>query len=276
MTTKIIYKNLAKEATVQTTTANSAYPATNLLKDQKSYVWRSTSVAQQSIALVWENAVIVNSVVLAFTNLTAASKIRVLVFENPLDTVPLYDSGYINRLAEPLSDIDWGDDPLGLTSYSGEKSSTVSVWLPQAYETKRVAIQIVDDTITDGYYEVGCVVVGKSWAPSLGADSGASVSIEDTSTNKRADSGDLRTERMCQYRTMNVDLSSMSKRDRKFVWDMIARNGKHSPIFVALLADDVSPMLEQSAQIYGKLTNVSAITLVYNDLFNTSLSLEEI
>ena len=90
---RIIKNNITDTATIAATSTASGFSVDNLKSDAKTSVWRSTDLAVQTLTLIWATAQVIDSVAMAFTNLISGSTVRIKLFAETGDAVPLLDTG---------------------------------------------------------------------------------------------------------------------------------------------------------------------------------------
>lgn len=273
---RILHNNAVKQSVATASTVAASYPATNLLTDLKSYVWRSTSTAEQTLSFVLEKAHAINCVVLAFTNLSVAGKVKIKLYTQADDVAPVFDSGWRYPFTEYLENSEWGVDPLGENVFVNEGSSTGAIWLSQATLAKKMEVVIQDAAPLDNFFEIGCVAAGAYWSPERGCEFGCQMVFIDNTEQGRSDAGDLRVDRGCTYRKLSVDVSNMTSVDKTRMWKTVSKVGKHSPLFVSVIPEADNPSDEQLYQVYGKLTTDASIVFKFLDMFDTNLEIEEL
>lgn len=264
---RIIYKNVADTATISATSTNGTTNVANLKKDPKSLIWRAVgNTATLTVTLA--QASIVGGVILPYTNLTSQAVITVTLSNG-------YTTGAV--LACPyqgLAGWDWGSIPLGVNGYSQGNSSCARVWFPRQSCTS-MTIAITDVGVTN--IEASRLVIGSYWSPTYNTQYGLAMQQQDTTEHQRAESGDILTTNGVSYSTMNFELSWLEARDRLQFSAILKGNRKVTPVFISLFPDNEGDWAkEQLYQIYGKLSNLSAITNNLPEMYQSSIEIEEI
>lgn len=132
----------ASGTTITTTTASATYPASNLKLLPVTKVWRSTSVAAaQDIALDLGSAKSITLLALVNHNLTSAATIAIA-------------AGTTAAVADYSTTMTWRE----LLAFKVIAAQSYRYW----------RIRITDTGNTDGYLEVGYVMLGTATAPSFG------------------------------------------------------------------------------------------------------------
>lgn len=272
---RIIYDNAADRAALTASSQAGALGAAALLTDEKTEVLRSAGT-ELTITATLPVGEIVGGVVLPFCNLTSNAKIRVRGYTAPADTVPVIDTGLVLACAytSPGND-DIGDTPLVVNAYSYGGGTYARVWFPRDTARKFV-IDISDPDNPAGYVEFARLVLGNYWSPERNASYGAGVTPVDTSTQYRTDGGSQRVERGAAYNTIQLQLDAMTPRDRANFWRIARGCGTWKPIFTSLYPESEDPELEQTHQVYGRLSGLSAIESPTYRTYATQINQEEI
>ena len=272
---RILHDNAADAATLAASSTAGSLEAANLLTDIKSQVWRSTGTTA-TLTLTWDDPRPLNMVVLGFSNLTAQATMRARVYQNEADSDPLVDSGALAACGyAPLGLFEWGAEAPGRNAYTVAGLSYGRVYFPAAAGRKLV-IDIADADNPAGYVQAGRLIAGAYWSPKWNASSGAQQTIGDLTKNERNDAGDLRSSLGPKFNSLRLDLELLEPIDRARVWDILRGNGFGSPLFISLFPEDADPRIEQSHQLWGKLSKVSSITAPYCRTFAAPLEFEEI
>jgi hypothetical protein len=162
------------------------------------------------------------------------------------------------------------------TAYAFGGGAYARHWLPAQMPALGVAIDVSDPDNLQGYLEAGRLVVGEYWSPAHNPDYGASMTIMDSSTHYRTDSGDLRTEAGTRARKMPLQLSGLPAADRTALANIMRSNGMSGAMLVSLFPASPDLELERDHTIFGKLSSVAAISMPYCDAYSVPLEIEEI
>ncbi len=271
---RIIYDNVMDSATLSASSTAGALPVTNLQRDQKGYVWRSTSTTA-TITATWTTSQTLSGIVLPFCNLTSSATIRVRLFTNTTDTSPVRDTGIVSTAAYAPGDI-WGGSPqTGVNAYSFGGGTYARCWFASTV-ARKVEITLSNPGNPSGYLEASRLVGGLHWAPQYNTSFGLSVGYGDTSTQVRTEAGNLITVINPIHRTLNFDLQYLTDADRVRMLSILRGNGLRKPLFVSVFPEDADVTKEQSYQIYGKMPSLNSISHPLYTIYSTSISLEEI
>jgi len=271
---RIVNENSAEIATLTATSTAGDLVVTNMQTDLKSEIWRSTSTVETIIAR-FSTAQFVSVVSFPFCNFTSSATMRVRLFTNDADTIPIYDSGIVNCSPyETLGDIKWGSSTFGVNSFSYGGSIYARVWT-EDFPVEKVVIDIDDHTNSSGYIEAGVCVIGSYWSPILNASYGASSTVVDTSSTFRNDAGDSISNRGTIHKVLSMNLEYMKTGDRNNLMQMMRGNGTSNPFFLSLYPENEDSILEQDGQIYGKLQNTGTLSNIFYQNFSSDINIEE-
>lgn len=290
---RIIYQNIADAATITASSTAGVTSTNNLKKDSKSSIWRSqtsSSTAVKANLVATFDSSIIGGVILPFCNLTSVATIRVRGFtgaapilggtvDTPTISTPgtlIFDTG--NIAACPYQQLGlwgWGTLPLGVNAYSYGGGTYARVWFPHATCTS-IVVEIID-TNASKYVEAARLVIGAYWSPKYNTEFGLTNGNKDMSTSERSQSGDLITNRGALYNSLNFDLNWLTPSDRLDLTRILKGNGLTKPLFVSLFPDNSTDWAkEQSYQIYGKLSDIPAITHPIHGIYSASIDIEEV
>ena len=269
---RIIHDNAADRATVTASSTAGTLVAANMLTDLKGQVHRSIGTSV-TYTLTWASFETVSSVALPACNLTADATIRVRGYDALEGGTLVVDSG--TQYACPGQTLglwDWAG-PLNGNAFAYGGTAKAVCWLADHYAVKRLVIDIQDAGNPAGYIDCARLVLGGYWSPAYNASYGASINVQDASTNTRNDSGDLLTDRAALSETLEIKLELMPPADRARINQIMRSSGTFRPVLVALIPDDTDPLLQQDSMIYGKRQNAD-ITFDYFNAFGTSITVE--
>jgi hypothetical protein len=298
---RVIHNNLVDLTTTTLTgssTASASTLVTNLKLDAKSVIWRSdissTENIKADILVEFTSTVIVGGIVLAFTNLSAQSTIRVRGYTgtnptlagtidipvvNTTGSTTVFDTGYV--AANPPQELgywNFGIDELGPTSQENRRGYG-RVWIPIDIQLpcSSISIEIMDPYNLDKYVEVSRLIVGSYWSPTYNTSFGLSTKLNDMSSSNRAESGDLITSNGATYSTLTFDLRYMNQKDRIAFNNIVRSRGTKKPLFVSIFPDNTGDSgKEQIYQIYGKLSQLFGIEHPIFESYSSQMEIEEI
>jgi hypothetical protein len=271
---RIIYDNVVSSATLTTSTAASGLPVTNLQREQKGLVWRSTTTTA-TITANWATPQTFHALVLPFCNLTPTATIRVRAYVNPGDTNPVLDTGAQPAGAYTPEDIWGGAQPNSANSYSLGGGSYARLWFARVV-ARKLEITIADTANGAGYLEASYLVCGDYWSPTYNTNFGLSIGYTDSSAQTRTEAGTLLTSVGTIHRTLDFDLQWLVDTDKTRMLSILRGNGLRKPLFVSIFPEDVDKRKEQEYQIYAKLSDLSKITHPVYSVYTSNLSLQEV
>ena len=273
---RIIADNAADRATITTSSTAGSLTAANMKQDRKSKVWRSLGTTA-SITLIWATSEILSGLALPFCNLTATATIRVRGYTLDTDVTPLFDTGTNPAVGySGLGLWDWGALPLGVNAYSYGGGAYATSWFSTYFSVKKLVIDLADTNNAAGYIECSRLVTGSAWSPTFNTSFGIPVSVVDSSTHARSDSGDLVTTRGTQHRSISFDLNWLNAADRQRFSAIMKGNGLPKPMFISLFPEDLDKEKEQTYQLYGKMPQLSALSHPIFTIYSGHIDIEEI
>lgn len=287
---RIIKNNAADSATISATSTASGFSVNNLKSDTKSLVWRSVDLTTQTLTLTWSAAQLIDSVAMAFTNLISGSTIRIKLFSETSDSVPILDTGEIaNEYTYPPPA---GFSSIGLISFAYGGGAYMSAFFSEKV-CKKVTIEINSDDLRgwitsfydwyfsspidanpDGYIEISRLIVGKSWQPERNTAYGLVIGSTDASEMLRTDAGNLVIDRRTAHKTVSLNMNFMTENDKRNLNNLIRLVGKNKPVFLSIFPSDGGER-NQSGQIYGILDD-APIDLWNYRLYSTKLNFTEV
>lgn len=280
---RIIYDNAADRATLAASPVAAALAAANLQSDIKTDIYRSTGT-RATFVLSWPMAERIGCVAFPFSNLTSGGAMRVRLYAMPDDSAPVLDTGWVFACAPaPFAPRDFGILPLAFNAYRWGGVSTwgngggaaAVTWFAPA-RGRRMVIDLDDARNPQGYIEAGRLVAGDYWSPQCNADFGAGLQNQDSSVHFRNETGDLLTQKGSTSNKLTLQLSHLQSDDRMRLARILRDNGKHTPMLVSLFPENPDPVLEQEYTLYGKASNLAAVTTPYFGTYAFPLEIEGI
>jgi hypothetical protein len=275
MTLRMIYDNAAERAALAaSSSASVSLGVSNLLTDIKTDVLRSVGTAL-TITATWTAPEVIAGVILPWCNLTDQATMQVRCYNAA--GVLVADSGVIDACPGPIIDNwNWANGAtLASNAFAFGGGSYGRVWLADFALASKMEVIISDPTNPAGYIEVSTLVCGDYWTPRFNAEMGAQITACDTSKHYRTDAGDMLTDIGTRYRKHTFDLSALSLDDRATFWAILMRNGMSRRVLISLYPNHADPLLEQTNQVYGKMTNAPAIKTNAFMRYATTIDIEE-
>lgn len=275
---RFVFNNAADRATIAASTTAGAMAAANMQEDERAAVWRSTANTAQTITLDWSTAEVIDSVCMAWTNLTALATVQIKGYTLPADypASPSFDETFSPDSAFALGEFVWGIDPLAASGAQRARiSAQVQCWLAASYLVRKLEIIITDTTNVLAYIEASRLVVGEKMSPTYTAEAqGFLVRWVDRSRPARAESGDLRVEPLGRFRRSKLPLEFLDTASRDAMLSMIA-GGLGRGVWVSALPEDAEASNQQLCGFWAALVEDSEFTRPMADFWATSLVFEE-
>lgn len=279
---RLIYNNIVSSATLTATNADTKYPVSNLLLDNKGLVFRSNAgtppaASQSVISCTWSTNQAVSAVVLPYTNLKPGTDtVRIQCYSDTAMTAQIYDSGVVTVPAQGTEL--YANTRGSAYRYSFGGGSYFSKYFTKLTTCKGLKITCTSNYIAgyDSYVEVGRVIVGDYWSPTYNTEFGLSVGIEDSSTSQRAQNGALITDIGTSYKTLSFNLNYLTEADRTVLFDIIRSVGTRGSLYVSLFPEDDNPIKEYTYQIYGRLTDLATISHPMYTMYASTINIQEV
>jgi hypothetical protein len=273
---RIVFSNAAnRAATLAAADEAGVLVAGNLLTDIKSHVYRSTGTSS-TLTLTWANAETVRCVALPYTNFSSSATLRVRGYTNAADPDPVFDTTALDCCPYTAASVfGWDINAPGVANFGYGGAVYAGLWFAGG-SVKKLVIDIDDAANAAGYIEAGRLIVGDYWEPDYNADYGLQIGYKDASEHKRNEAGDLMTDVRPRAKTLTFGLSQAPPADRKKIMRILRGNGKPWPIYISVFPGNADADLEQDHQIYGKLSDLSAITLANFELYASTIAIDEI
>lgn len=80
---------------------------------------------------------------------------------------------------------------------------------------------------------------------------------------------------MAKWRIIDFSLSNMNSEDRAAMMRMVRLHGVSEPFFISLFPESEDKLLEQSYQLWGKLTEPGKLSQPRYDVYSSRLTVEE-
>ncbi len=187
-----------------------------------------------------------------------------------------YDSGTVLASPAPAVKLQGYTAAQASSAYGYGGGAYARIWLPSITVTA-LMIEIIDTNNLQGYVEASRLIIGDYWEPAgVGAEQGATMTLEDTSKSFRTDAGDLLTDVGPRYRKQEFSLPDLNSTDRNKMWDILWGNGTSKPVFISMYPNNVDTKLEQVNQLYGKLVKTPIMGTPYFNRHSASIEVEEI
>lgn len=272
---RLLYDNAADSAGLTASSSAGLLVANNLKTDIKSEVWRATGTSA-ALTLTWTVAKAVNLVALPFTNFSKTATLRVRGYTNAGDASPVFDTTALACC--PFTDaaiFGWDINIPGVAGFAMGGGVYAALFFTGAF-VKKLVLDLADAGNPQGYIEAARLVTGHYWAPVYNANFGLQLGFKDASEHQRNDAGDLLTDIKPRSKTLAFELGDIDPADREIVMRILRGNGLPGPVYISVFPTDADQNKVQDYQIYGKLSDLSLLTLTRYASYATSLTVDEI
>jgi len=270
---KIIIDNAANRAHVTASPVAPGMAIAAALNDTKSNVCRATGT-ELEIVMTWDQPEKIGGVHLPWCNGSPSTEMQVLGYADQDGTSQNLDTGA--RLACPARErtLHWPWTPISAASaYAYGGGAHAGTWFDNV-TVRRLVIRIKDPGSRQGYFEVSRIYVGEAFTPDKNPSYDPGLTPTTTSTQFRTDASDLRVVRGTKGKQLEVEMGSMTERDRAYFWDMLVTNGLDVPAIVDLYPGDASVERARDHRLYGVLVQLSTMRRPSFSKHMTTLSWE--
>lgn len=270
---RILYNNVADvAATLTASTTSGSLAASNMQNEKKSSVHRSTGTTVD-YTITWSTNQTVSMVCLPCTNLSTTAQVRVRVYNGTIDTNNLTTNLIQDTTKTPIvyrpSLLRWTTLNANTFAYGG--FTKMVFWLPAKLTTVRgILITITDTNNPAGYIDCSRLIIGDYWSPTYNIQNGFQHSIEDLTTTKRTQSGDLLADTKPQFEKLEFSYSLLPEADKTALVDIFKNYGTYKNILVTPFPTET---IETQYLIYGKQANLGITQRRYG-LYDSNLILE--
>ena len=279
---RILHDNAADRAVLTASSQVGALGPTNLQRDRKSAVLRAVST-YQAITATWPTQEAIACVALIFTNMTSSARMRVRGYATPGGELVLDQGDIFPCPAAPHGSFPWGTLPLGWNAYQAGGVNTWArgggadgvAWFP-AVRVRQLVIEVWAPQCPEGYLEISRLVTGNYWSPKYNAEYGAQLLLQDSSENYRTGAGDLKTAMGTTSDKLSINLAHLTPMDRARFMRILRESGKERAMLFSLFPENPDPLLEQDHMLYGRATNIDAVTTPYYETYSAPLQIEGI
>lgn len=280
---RIIYDNAGDRAALTASSQAGALGPANLKRDAKSSILRAEGTGVAIIA-TWPTEEAIACVALIHTNMTSSARMRVRGFAVPNTPTPILDTGWVFPCpAAPHGRYPWGVLPLGWNAYKwggantwarGGGADAVTWFAP--VRVRQLVIEVSAPQSPEGYLEISRLVAGNYWSPEYNAEYGAQLMLQDSSEDYRTAAGDLKTQIRPTSDKLSINLAHLTPTDRARFMRILRENGKGKAMLFSLFPENPDPLLEQDHMLYGKASNIDAVSTQYYETYSAPLQIEGI
>jgi hypothetical protein len=280
---RILHDNAIDRAVLTASSQAGALGPANLQRDDRSAVLRATGTSV-TITATWPTQELIACVAPIRSNMNSSARMRVRGYERAGDAVPVLDTGVMMPCPEaPLDPADFGVMPLGWNAYQFGGVNTWArgggadgvAWFDPVL-VRQLVIEITSVDNPDGYLEISRLVAGNYWSPQYNAEYGASLQLQDTSETYRTAAGEQRTAVGTTSNRLSVSLAFLTATDRARLVRIVRECGTVRPMLFSLFPENADTVLEQDHMIYGRATNIDAVSASSYDIYSAPLQIEGI
>lgn len=247
MSNMIVMRNNAFDsATLALTTGTELanLPLTNTQFYSNSEIFRTPSLSNVQINIVFDAPSYVSGLVLWRHNLTASATIQWRGYASAdLSGAPLFDTGAIPAIElKTLGDFQFGVEQLGANLFDNSQfiEKFTEIWLKNNGKLEPVAVQsqsivINDATNSDGYIDIARLYNGLALSPSVNFSYGAQLAVEATNSDGvlTAD-GSYHTIESPTVRHAQLQLNWLNELERPVFTEFFRTVGSHQDFYLSL------------------------------------------
>jgi hypothetical protein len=265
---RILYNNVADQATITASTTASGFAASNMQNAQKTSVHRSTGNTV-TYRLQWASNQTINGVALPATNLTGSDTIAINLYDS--SAVLVASTGYTTACLNRSVLLQGGATTTDYTQFSFGGATKTSIWFTSTYAN----IRIMEITLTStSVSQIDCsrIVCGQYWEPTRQVDKGIELGFTDQSEITTTRSGNTYVDRKPIVETMNFQLQYLVEADRAIFMRIMRSWGNTGLIYVCVFPDNTNPELTQAYSIYGR-NQTNALQYQFAGYYSSSVQL---
>lgn len=276
---RILANNIHDSTTL--TATSEAMPVDNTQRSERPFTWRSTSLQTQVIEATLQDGAYIDCVALARHNLGPLGSVQFEFFRGSFDAEnQVQNSGVIpTALLIPAGIWRAGIDPWGAT-YNEQLPGGASLaiyWLDKPVAADRYRITLSSsDTSPHGYFEIGRIFSGLSFAPSVNMNWGTNVRWVESSEHIRTEGGSMRTVGASDlYRAFDFKLDWLAETDRQRLVTELAKAGRDRDLLVSLYPQSGGLNELEHTMICRRINDFSHTHNHYNN-WQTQFEFEEV
>ena len=286
---RILLDDAATLASVSASSDLEGLPAQNVKTSEPTEVWRAVGNTA-SLTMTWTNPVDVGAVVLAWTNLTPFNSVKVQIFTEAADVLPIDTKTVVaGKTFEPYLGAEgpglgadgyvysnWSswfyvDTSSDLLEEQSPSVKSIDVWFDGHRVAKKVVITI-EDTSNTASIQVGRVLVGRYYTLARNPKQ-VSFQIMDKSLVSRTESGGVRREKKSLHRRLSTSFEQSSEADT-LVFLRLAKYGAGHLVFISLFPTTTS-VFQQAHSFVAVLSESPSFSHTFLQRTGYSLTFEE-
>ena len=257
---RILDYNYVFDSSVSLTasTADSAFPVSNLRNFQRGRVWRTTSSSAQSLIMDLKTAEEIDT--------------ALLIFEK--DSVLTFHTGQTIKIQANATN-EWSSPAVDETLSLDESFGVMSFFWSTAQEYRYWRLYMDDPLNGFGYFEVPKLFLGKALQLTQPPSIGFSLSEDDQSNISKTDYGVEYSDVYPGRRDLSLRYVALTDADRDSLRQVYERLGKVKPLVVSLDRLETTFLDKDEYIFYGYLDNNYNATQVFYNFFDVNLQLRE-
>ena len=251
---RFLFRNLVDTATVTASPALLAgLPATNLQTQQRNRSARTTSTASQDFSFSWPTAQTIDMIAMRRFNLTAAAQMACPTYSDSAFTTSIAANAAANCFGYTGLD---ANDILTESDFILLKNFARFPTLSSVVQSLKVTV--TDAANPDGYFDISRMFIGKLKELFYQVSySGALLTMDDASTQRRMDDGSLVSDKRFKFRKLEINQNYCAPSDWASILSALRFVGKDKDVFISVFptAGDYTEVYYQGA---FKFTGMSA------------------
>lgn len=264
---RILAPDLALTATLSCATANSLYPAANLITQLRDDTLRTTGVSAQVIRATWAANQSVSAVALCRHNLTSAATWRVQLYSDAAWTTQVADSGTVTAF------ISTDPGPFDTVNDATFKVLKNSVAWFSATTVRSVQITLTDAANPAGYLEASRVMIGAYTDPGQNPDWGYTITWDDPTRQSRTLGRSLLSQNNGdRTRAFNFPFTLLDITPRNYLIDLMRVYGMEKDFFISMWPTEGGRM-EREHMGWVKITAMQGMARPMVNWYGTNLTL---
>jgi len=266
----IIYDNAVDRATVTaSSTSGTTAIVNNIKNDIKGKVHRANSTSTVTFDFTWSSNQTIGAIAIPMINVSAAATMAVTVYSADNWTSALQTINATSVFT--YSDIaNWNSYNSSATANEfgiGRYSSGYLI-LNQNYSNVRSARVVIAENTTGVLIDTARIVMGKAWRPIRYASNGVQLTLEDTASKVRTNSGNITIDPGFLYNNLSFEIRYMDETDRTELIKILKMVGSSKNVFVSIFPSSAS-RLRDDYSIYGTITRSPLTYVIYGYYTNT-------
>ena len=273
---RIVWENACDDATLSASPALvTTLPETNLQKQGRSSIARTTSTADQQILGNFATGAYIGSMILWRHNLSPDATIQLELFDGANQTgTTVYDSGAVS----PYSIVSFDDLIWGITPWEDSVFAQWGVyWSTLWFDTVPASsfrLTLSDSTNSDGYMQASRLILGPVMSGIKNAAWGATFGWEEPTEQIRTAGGTVLSTTGTPTRVLNFTLEYLDDTERPKIMEMRRQVGLRKDFFISLFPE-TGGSYERDHAMLGKFSNSDLITAPRFQEYNTKLQIRE-